>query len=135
MKNWSVAQTALSHVGSKDWAINGTNNSGKDVGHPQVFKPGSDKCNQFVGDTLAEAGKTRPESKDKDGNPRMPSAHELADPHVHIAGLSDPKPLSEAKAGDVIAQEHGDTYGHAGIVAGPGETWRWGLCYSPLSKD
>ena len=122
VKGLSVAQTAQSHVGSKDWAINGTNTSGKDVGHPQVFKPGSDKCNQFVGDTLAEAGKTRPEIKDKDGNTRMPSAHEMADPNVHIPGLSDTKPLSEAKPGDVIAQEHGDVYGHAGIVAGPGET-------------
>jgi RHS repeat-associated protein len=122
VKGLSVAQTAQSHVGSKDWAINGTNTSGKDVGHPQVFKPGSDKCNQFVGDTLAEAGKTRPEIKDKDGNTRMPSAHEMADPNVHIPGLSDTKPLSEAKPGDVIAQEHGDTYGHAGIVAGSGET-------------
>jgi hypothetical protein len=79
--------------------------------------PGSDKCNQFVGDTLAEAGKTRPEIKDKDGNTRMPSAHEMADPNVHIPGLSDTKPLSEAQPGDVIAQEHGDTYGHSGIVA------------------
>jgi RHS repeat-associated protein len=122
VKGWSVAQTAQSHVGSKDWAINGTNTSGKDVGHPQVFKPGSDKCNQFVGDTLAEAGKTRPEIKDKDGNTRMPSAHELADPNVHIPGLSDTKPLSEATAGDVIAQGHGDVYGHAGVVIGPGET-------------
>jgi RHS repeat-associated protein len=122
VKGWTVAQTAHNHVDSKDWAINGTNTSGKDVGHPQVFKPGSDKCNQYVGDTLAEAGKTRPEIKDKDGNTRMPSAHELADPSVHIPGLSDTKPLSEATAGDVIAQEHGDVYGHAGIVVGPGET-------------
>ena len=117
VKGWSVAQTAQNHVGSKDWAINGTNTSGKDVGHPQVFKPGRDKCNQFVGDTLAEAGKTRPEIKDKDGNTRMPSAHEMADPNVHIPGLSDTRPLSEAQPGDVIAQEHGDTYGHSGIVA------------------
>ncbi len=120
VKGWTVAQTAHNHVDSKDWAINGTNTSGKDVGHPQVFKPGSDKCNQYVGDTLAEAGKTRPEIKDKDGNTRMPSAHELADPSVHIPGLSDTKPLSEGTAGDVIAQEHGDVYGHAGIVVGPG---------------
>ena len=122
VKGWNVAQTAKSHVGSKDWAIKGTNTSGKDVGHPQVFPPGSNKCNQFVGDTLAEAGKTRPEITDANGKTRMPTAHELADPNVHIPGLSDPKPLSEAKPGDVIAQEHGDTWGHSGIVVGPGQT-------------
>jgi len=118
----SVAQTAANHKGSMDWAINTNNSSGKDVGHPQDFHSGQDKCNQFVGDTLAEAGKARPEITDKDGNTRMPNAHELADPNVHIPGLSDPKPLSDAKPGDVIAQEHGDTYGHTGIVVGPGQT-------------
>jgi RHS repeat-associated protein len=116
VNGWSVAQTAQNHLKSMDWAINGMNTSGKDAGHPQNFKPGRDKCNQFVGDTLAEAGKTRPEVPDGKGGMRMPSAHELADPNVHIPGLSDTKPLSQAKAGDVIAQEHGDTYGHAGIV-------------------
>ncbi|MGO9270721.1 MAG: RHS repeat-associated core domain-containing protein [Terriglobia bacterium] len=122
VKGLSVAQTAQTHVGSKDWAINGMNTSGKDVGHPQNFKPGQDKCNQFVGDTLAEAGKTRPEVPDGKGGMRMPNAHELADPNVHIPGLSDTKPISQAQPGDVIAQEHGNVYGHAGIVVGPGET-------------
>jgi hypothetical protein len=46
----------------------------------------------------------------------MPDAHELADPNVKIAGLSDPKALSQAQPGDVISQEHGDKYGHTGIV-------------------
>jgi len=122
VKGLSVAQTAQSHNGSNDWAINTNNSSGKDVGHPQDFHSGQDKCNQFVGDTLAEAGKTRPEITDSNGNTRMPNAHELADPSVHIPGLSDTKPLSEAQPGDVIAQQHGDVYGHTGIVVGPGET-------------
>jgi RHS repeat-associated protein len=118
----SVAQTAQTHTGSTDWAINSNNSSGKDVGHPQDFHSGQDKCNQYVGDTLAEAGKTRPEITDANGNTRMPNAHELADPSVHIPGLSDTKPLSEAQPGDVIAQQHGDVYGHTGIVVGPGQT-------------
>jgi len=115
VKGWSVASTARNHNGDKDWLINARNVSGTDVGHPQVFSKGADKCNQFVGDTLAEAGKTRPEVPDGKGGQRMPTAHELADPNVHISGLSDTKPLTDAKAGDVIAQEHGD-WGHAGIV-------------------
>jgi RHS repeat-associated protein len=122
VKGWSVAQTAKSHEGSMDWGIHTNNSSGKDVGHPQDFHSGQDKCNQFVGDTLAEAGKTRPEITDANGNTRMPNAHELADPNVHIPGLSDTKPLSEAQPGDVIAQQHGDVYGHTGIVVGPGQT-------------
>jgi hypothetical protein len=122
VKGWGVAQTARNHKDSMDWAVKTTNTSGKDVGHPQNFKNGTDKCNQFVGDTLAEAGKTRPEVPDGKGGMRMPDAHELADPNVHIPGLSDPKPLSEAQPGDVIAQAHGDTYGHSGIVVAPGET-------------
>jgi RHS repeat-associated protein len=118
----SVAQTAQSRNGSMDWAINTNNSSGKDVGHPQDFHSGQDKCNQFAGDTLAEAGKTRPEIIDANGNTRMPNAHELADPSVHIPGLSDTKPLSDAQPGDVITQQHGDVYGHTGIVVGPGQT-------------
>lgn len=111
----NVAQTAQSHVGSNDWSIGSFNRSGGDTGHPHDFMPKSDKCNEFVGDTLAESGKGRPEIT-VDGKTRMPDAHELADPNVKIPGLSAPKPLSDAKPGDVIAQEHGDTYGHAGIV-------------------
>ena len=118
----SVAQTAANHKGDKDWAINGVNRSVGDTGHPHDFLPGKNKCNEFVGDTLAEAGKKRPEITDADGKTRMPNAHELADPSVKIPGLSDPKPLSQAQPGDVIAQEHGDTYGHTGIVVGPGQT-------------
>lgn len=31
-------------------------------------------------------------------------------------------PLSQARPGDVIAQEHGDKYGHVGIVIAPNQT-------------
>lgn len=117
----SVAQTAANHKGDKDWAVNAINRSGGDTGHPYTFLPTRNKCNEFVGDTLAEAGKKRPEIIGKDGKPRMPTANELADPNVHIPGLSDPKPLGEAQPGDVIAQQHGE-YGHAGIVVGERQT-------------
>ena len=50
----------------------------------------------------------------------MPNAYELADSTMHIPGLSHTKPLSDAQPGDVIAQQHGDVYGHKGIVVGPG---------------
>jgi RHS repeat-associated protein len=122
VKGQTVAQTARNQVGSHDWNIKTTNVSGT-----QVFKSGSDKCNQFVGDTLSEAGKARPTVSDGKGGTRMPTAHELADPKVKINGLSDPKPLSQAKPGDVIAQAHGNTEGHAGIIVdlpgrAPGQT-------------
>jgi RHS repeat-associated protein len=120
VKGLGVAQTAKSHEGSMDWAVKTSNTSGVDVGHPQVFKSNSDKCNDFVGDTLAEAGKTRPEIT-VDGKTRMPSAHEYADTNVQIPGLSGTRPLSEAQPGDVIAQQHGE-WGHAGIVVEPGQT-------------
>jgi hypothetical protein len=113
----SIAQTALTHTGSKDWAVNGVNTSG---GH--VFKPGQNKCNEFVADTLGEAGKKVPTVPDGKGGTRLPTAHELADPNVHIDGLSDTKPVSDAQRGDVIAQGHGDSEGHTGIIVGPGQT-------------
>lgn len=55
------------------------------------------------------------------GLKRDPTAHERADPNVHIAGWSSTKPASQAQAGDVIAQAHG-SWGHAGVVVAPGQT-------------
>jgi RHS repeat-associated protein len=116
VKGWSVEQVARNHRYSNEWVIAEFNRSGKDTGHPHFFKFGANKCNEFVGDTLAEAGKKRPEIKDKDGNIRMPSSNEMANPKIHIPGYSDPRPLSEARPGDIIAQQHGPVSGHAGIV-------------------
>ena len=49
------------------------------------------------------------------GFTRDPTAHELADPNIHIPGWSSPMPVSSAKPGDIIAQAHG-AFGHAGVV-------------------
>jgi hypothetical protein len=38
------------------------------------------------------------------------------------SGWSSPMPVCQAKPGDVIAQAHGPSYGHSGVVVGPGET-------------
>jgi RHS repeat-associated protein len=113
----SVAQTAHSNLGSTDWAVS----PGGVSGH-QLFRPGSDKCNEYVGDTLNQSGHQAPMVPDGKGGERLATAHELADPNVHISGLSDTKPLSAAAPGDVIAQAHGDTEGHTGIIVAPGVT-------------
>ena len=115
----SVAQTAASHAGNTVWSIGGMNTS-----NGQVFKSGSNKCNEFVSDTVAEAGKTRPTVANTG---KIPTAAQLADPNVKINGLSAPDSMSNAKPGDVIAQDHGrDPNGgedaHAGIIVAPGKT-------------
>jgi len=117
VKGLSISQTALNHHYSNDWEFLALNRSGADTGHPHDFKPGQNKCNEFAGDTVAESGKARPEITDKNGNVRMPSAPEWADPNVHIPGWSDTRPLSEARADDMLAQAHEDGGAHVGIVA------------------
>ena len=125
VKGMRVAQTARSHAGDKDWAIGTVNTSN---GH--AFKPGSNKCNEFVSDTVAEAGKARPTVA---GTGKIPTAAQLADPNVKINGLSAPDSMSKARPGDVIAQDHGpgangNEEGHAGIIVAlptgnsPGQT-------------
>jgi len=113
----TLSQTAKSHIGSMDWGISAASASGVKVGKFQIFRFGSDKTNQFVGDTIAEQSGKRPEV-----NGKMPTAHQWADPKVKISGWSSPKPLSDARPGAVIAQEHGNKWGHVGIVVGPGQT-------------
>ena len=91
------------------------------------YGPG-DKCNEFVADAIEAAGLPRPQVayagffgifKNLMGDTRDPDAHEWADPNVRIAGWSSPEPVSKARAGDVIAQQHNalGPYGHSGIVA------------------
>ena len=119
VKGMSVAQTAASHRGDTDWSTNGTN-----ISSGQLFKPNSNKCNEFVSDTVAAAGKTRPTVADTG---KIPTAAQLADPNVKINGLSAPGPMSNARPGDVIAQDHGPNPNggedaHAGIIEAPGQT-------------
>jgi RHS repeat-associated protein len=121
-QNQSIAGVAGNKVGSPDYLV--ANAKGK-------YGPGSDKCNELVADTIEESGKPRPQVPYTGwkgilsalfGLSRDPDAHEWADPKVNIPGWSSPKPLSEARAGDVIAQGHGPRWGHSGIVVGPGTT-------------
>jgi RHS repeat-associated protein len=122
-----IADAAQQQDGSMHWAVNDWN-----ISNGQLFRTGSDKCNEFVSDEIADAGgqQNRPTVADTG---KIPTASQYADPKVKITGLSEPRPLSEAKPGDVIAQYHGtgvngNAEGHAGIVVAaptansPGQT-------------
>jgi RHS repeat-associated protein len=81
-------------------------------------------CNEFVGDMAEAAGRVRPMVW-VEGFPggfwRPAVSHELADRNVKIPGWTFPKPLSEARRNDIIAQQHGKG-GHTGVVVGPGRS-------------
>lgn len=93
------------------------------------YAAGKDKCNELAADAVQESGRPRPQVPKSGilgwlGFKRDPTSHEWADPTVHIPGWTDPKPLSQAKPGDVIAQQHNQqgSWGHVGIVVAPGTT-------------
>ena len=124
-KGKKIAQAAAAQKGSDHWDIKNTN-----ISNLQLFKSGNDKCNEFASDTVKSGDGTRPVVE---GTGKIPTASQFADPKVKITGLSEPKPLSEAKSGDVIAQTHGsgangNAEGHVGIVVAaqtansPGQT-------------
>lgn len=112
-----VADVARSKTNSEDYLV------AKSKGN---FGPGSDKCNLLVADIIEESGLPRPQVPYKNegvkgtisnamGRLREPDANEWANPKVVIPGWSEPRPLSEARPGDVIAQQHGNG-GHAGMI-------------------
>jgi hypothetical protein len=112
-----VADVANSKTNSQDYLV------AKSKGN---FGPGSDKCNLLVADIIEESGLPRPQVPYKNegvkgkisntmGRMRDPDANEWANPKVKIPGWSEPRPLSEARPGDVIAQQHGNG-GHAGMI-------------------
>jgi RHS repeat-associated protein len=109
-----IVAAAKASENSQSYDINRPN-----VSNGQFFRPGTDKCNEYVSDTVKSADGVRPVNMDTG---KIPTAAQFADPNVKIQGLSDPKPLSEAKPGDVIAQDHGanpksgNEEGHVGIV-------------------
>ena len=120
-----IAAEAGNSAGSNLWSAKNTTMS-----NGQVFWSGSNKCNEFVSDTVTRAGGPTPVVL---GTDKIPTASQFADPNVKIAGFSGPQPLSEAKPGDIIAQAHGtgengNAEGHAGIVVAaptadsPGQT-------------
>jgi len=83
--------------------------------------PAGVKCNEFVSDAVEKSGKARPKVRYGGlrgllGMTRDPTAAEWANPKVAISGWSKPMPVSAAEPGDVIAQQHGEHGGHAGIV-------------------
>ncbi len=118
----SVADIANSKVGSTDYLQSQA--SGK-------YPAGANKCNKLPADAIEASGLPRPQVSKTGiigwiegllgGGKRDPTAHEWADPKISIPGWSSPMPVSGARAGDVIAQQHGD-WGHVGVVAAPGQT-------------
>ena len=81
-------------------------------------------CNELIGDTAEASGRTPPMvwvPGFPDGFWRPAVSHELADPNVKIPHWTNPRPLSEARCNDIIAQQHGK-WGHTGIVTGPGSS-------------
>ncbi|MGC2741861.1 MAG: RHS repeat-associated core domain-containing protein [Candidatus Angelobacter sp.] len=125
-KEKKIAAAAAAQKGSDAYDIKKTN-----ISNLQIFKNGSDKCNEFVSDTVKSADGTRPVV---DGTGKIPTAAQFADPKVKITGLSAPDSMSNSKPGDVIAQDHGpnpntgNEEGHVGIVVSlphdgqPGQT-------------
>jgi RHS repeat-associated protein len=98
---------------------NTKNEKGEDVYH----------CNLLPADAAEESGRLRPQVHyTNDGFlgflkhlfKRDASSHELAS-NIKIRGWSDPRPVSEAARGDIIAQQHGE-WGHCGVVVAPGST-------------
>ena len=115
-----IAKQAGNQNGSEHWDISNNNMS-----NGQMFWNGSNKCNEFVYDQVVDAGGPKPVVADTG---RIPTAAQITDPKVKIDGFSEPRPLSEAKPGDMIAQDHGRNAAgtgddaHAGIVVAPGKT-------------
>jgi RHS repeat-associated protein len=112
-----IVNIARGYIGSTIWAYD---NSKDGIGK------GKNKCNQFVGDVLNEAGIGFPNdiygwihSEGEVG--RYPNAGEWANPYFTIPGweiVYDPQP------GDIaaIATNYSDATGHVGIVSGLGTT-------------
>jgi hypothetical protein len=117
-QNQNIAQTAQDKVDHTEYEQDKSKDN---------YKAGANKCNQLCADVVQESGAPRPQVPRSGilgwlGLTRDPTAHELADPRVHIAGWSSPMPVSSAKPGDIIAQQHNEQgpYGHAGVVV----TWK-----------
>jgi hypothetical protein len=88
------------------------------------FPPNTNKCNEFVADTVASTGAAKPQVPRSGilgwlGFTRDPTAKEWAT--MSIKGWSAPDSVANARPGDVIAVGHTyDAEGHVGIVVSPG---------------
>jgi RHS repeat-associated protein len=87
-------------------------------------------CNEFPGDMAEASGRVRPKvwvPARGSGRAYVPGqwrnalSNELANPSVKIPHWSGPRPLSEARRNDIIAQQHGRD-GHAGVVTSQGNS-------------
>ena len=97
----------------------------------QRYRNGSDKCNLYVSEMMKNSTGEHTVVKQTG---KVPSAAQFADPNLQITGLSAPEPMSNARPGDVIAQDHGrnarngNEEGHVGIIVSlphdgePGQT-------------
>jgi RHS repeat-associated protein len=91
-----------------------------------TFPAGTNKCNEFVADTVASTGAPKPQVPRSGilgwlGFTRDPTAKEWAT--MSIKGWSAPDSVANARPGDVIAVGHThDAEGHVGIVVSPGWT-------------
>jgi len=135
----AIANTAINTVGSTEYLVSEASGS---------YPAGADKCNEFTAATIEKSGLTRPQVPYTGikgwlrgilglETMRDPSSHEWADPKVNIPGWSSPRPLTEAAPGAVIAQEHGETGGHVGIVvsvAGTLQTVSASTAVTPAGK-
>jgi hypothetical protein len=108
-------------------AVNQEGSATYEYGHSKGSYPaGTNKCNEFVADTVASSGAARPQVPRSGilgwfGLTRDPTAKEWAT--MSIAGWSAPDSVAHARPGDVIAMgHHDDNEGHVGIVVGPGLT-------------
>jgi len=115
-----IAAKALALVGSKDYLL------AEAAGN---YPKNKNKCNKLPADVIERSTGKRPSVpkgglQGSLGITRDPTAHEWADPNVKITGWSEPRPVSEARPGDVIAQQHNKDgpWGHVGVVAAPGQT-------------
>jgi RHS repeat-associated protein len=114
-KEKKIAAAARAQKGSDAYDQKKTN-----ISNMQIFHSGSDKCNEFVSDTVKSATGTRPVVE---ATGKIATAAQMADPNVKIVGLSAPEPMSNAKPGDVVAQIHGtepngNVDAHVGIIVG-----------------
>lgn len=78
----------------------------------------NNKCNQFVGDALTQAGMEMPTFTMKDGTKHYVNAERLPNYNKHFDLITDPK---ELKPGDVVVRDYprtGESTAHTEVVTG-----------------
>ena len=109
---------------AQDMASHAEDSIGSTKYHNTGFFSTVNHCNLFPADMAEASGRVRPQvwvQGFPGGFWRTPVSHEYADPKVKIPHWTSPRPLSEARRNDIIAQQHGK-WGHVGVVTGPGRS-------------